>query len=304
MSTALVVGYGSIGERHCDILEQLGFSTAIISRRNIENKRCFNSIKDALKYIQADYIVIANETSEHLNSLKEIDTLGFKGNVLIEKPIFSSSQKLELKNIANACVAYNLRFHPIMQTLRDALQDQKIISAQIYCGQYLPDWRPDTDYRKSYSADLNKGGGVLRDLSHELDYILWLFGQCKRLSAIGGKKSSLEISSDDSWSILMELEQCPMLSLQLNYLDRPGQRKIVVNTRNHTFCADLMNATFSCDGKISPFNIERNDTYIKQHQDFLANRYDILCSFSQGNNVLHLMEMIEKANKTSSWVTQ
>ena len=117
-------------------------------------------------------------------------------------------------------VAYNFRFHPVLNYLRKELKDQQVISTNIYCGQYLPGWRPNTDYRKCYSSSKKEGGGVLRDLSHEIDYAIWLFGEYEKLTAIGGKYSSLEIDSEDCISILLKMEKCNIVNITLNYLDK------------------------------------------------------------------------------------
>lgn len=302
MRQALVVGYGSIGKRHCTLLEELGLSVSVVSRRECKERKHFYNLLEAIEQCQPDYIVIANETSLHFDSLRHIDQFGFKNKVLIEKPVFSTIENVVLEHVSKVCVAYNLRFHPIIDRLGKALEGQDIISAQVYCGQYLPDWRPSTDYKESYSADKTRGGGVLRDLSHELDYILWLFGRWKKVAAIGGHFSSLHISSDDCWSVLMETERCRTLTLQLNYLDRPGQRKIVVNTDEHTFCADLMMGTFTCDGRIENFDFDGNKTYMDQHCAFLTDNYDKLCSLSEGAEVLNLIQAVEKASCEKSWI--
>src|SRR5581483_9780518 len=202
---------------------------------------------------------------------------GFSGRVLIEKPLGKRGSVAQKAGFGLTAVAYNLRFHPILVALREAIAKEDVISIQVYCGQYLPDWRPGRDYRKSYSADPDRGGGVLRDLSHELDYLLWMAGGWRRVTALGGKFSDLEIRSDDSWAILTETERCPLATIQINYLDRPGARKIVVNTASHTYRADLVRSVFEIDGKSQVFEVDRDDTYLAQHKAILSGDTSRLC---------------------------
>lgn len=86
---------------------------------------------------------------------------------------------------------------------------------------------------------------MLRDLSHELDYVLWLFGPWRRLTATGGYLSPLETDSDDAYTLLMEARLCPMVSIHMNYLDRVPHREILVNTDQHTIHIDLINNTIA-----------------------------------------------------------
>ena len=102
--------------------------------------------------------------------------------------------------------------------------NEKILSAHAHVGEWLPGWRPGRDYRDSNSAKKSDGGGVLRDLSHEIDYVLWLFGACRQLVAVAGHSSSLEIDSEDQASLLMKMESDSTVYVHLNYLDRPARR--------------------------------------------------------------------------------
>ena len=186
MKPALVIGFGSIGQRHARLLREMGLSVHIYSRRTLPEEKKFQSLETALKEVHPEYVVIANETSEHYSALKTV--LSFEvSQVLVEKPLFSASvESLPESPKSQVCVAYNLRFHPLLQRLCSEINGQSVLSVQVYVGQYLPDWRPQQDYRNSYSVSRAQGGGVLRDLSHELDYINWLFGPWQAISALGG----------------------------------------------------------------------------------------------------------------------
>lgn len=300
---ALVIGYGSIGKRHTKILDELNVEVYVVSSRNGVYARTYKCLSQALNEVIPDYIVIATKTSDHYDVLYQLAKLNFEGKVLVEKPLFSSSKSLPKNAFKSINVAYNLRYHPIIKKLNTLLIQEKVISVQAYVGQYLPSWRPDTDYRKSYSSLKNHGGGVLLDLSHELDYILQMCGPWDRVTALGGKFSSLEISSDDIFTILMETKKCPVVSIQLNYLDRKARREIVINTDNKTIKADIVNGTLEINKEVvERFQLNRDYTYMKQHLAVLEGNQDNLCSAENGLEVLKLIEAIENSVKKKAWI--
>lgn len=298
---ALVVGYGSIGQRHSRLLRDMGISVSIVSRREIPAERRFASIAQALATEAFDYAVVANETADHAAAIDALRGEGYSGRVLIEKPVFSCVASTDVTGFAGSAVGYNLRFHPVLSALHDAIAGQELLSMQIYCGQYLPTWREGRDYRRSYSAQA-AGGGALRDLSHELDYALWLGGAWKRVAALGGHVSSLEIESDDSFVLLLELERCRMATVQVNYLDRPGRREIVVNVEGHTYRADLMLGVLETDGVAREFSIDRDSTMVAQHRAALASDYRFLCTLAEGEAVVRLIDAANRAVAGKCWV--
>lgn len=291
---AIVIGYGSIGQRHSLILSELGTTVAVVSQ---QQRSCslpvYQTIPNALKAMpDTDYVIIANRTHNHYDTLCELRGHGYEGTILIEKPLFHKplrflipvqKQNHNLKQpsvLHNVYVAYNLRFHPVLLRLRQLLNEETILSAQVYAGQYLPDWR-SVDYRNSYSAKSAEGGGVLRDLSHELDYVLWLLGAWTRIAAIGGHHSHLELDSDDMYALLMSSSRCPMISIQINYLDRIRQRKIIINTDAHTYIADLVQHTLQVDHLVETFTCDPDLTYRSQHQAIIQGDRTQLCTYEE-----------------------
>ena len=301
---ALVIGYGSIGMRHTEVLKSLGCIVSIVSNRKLNIERCFSNISDAINKEKPEYIVVANKTNEHINTLIELQKIGFKGNILIEKPLSHNLLEIPEKNFKNVFVAYNMRFNPLLQRLFHELEGERVISSQAYVGQYLPDWRPKRDYRKSYSSKKLEGGGVLRDLSHELDFMCWLFGGWKRVAAIGGHYSELEIDSDDVFGIMLETINCPLSLVQLNYLDRFSRRHIIVNTCNHVFEIDFIKKTFQKDNNVIASDFDRNDSFLMQHKAVMENDYKYLCKFDSGKDILRLIIAAEKSayKENNNWI--
>lgn len=299
----LVIGYGSIGKRHSRILKELGCDVAVVSRRQIEGERTFRSLGEAVHSFAPDYVVIANETSRHSVSLQELAASGYRGKVLVEKPLFDARLALDVRPFQACYVAYNLRFHPLLRRVCELVRSEgRVISVQVCTGQYLPFWRPGTDYRQSYSARKALGGGVLRDLSHELDYVHWLFGEWRELTAIGGKFSGLEIDSDDAFTILMTTERCPMVSVHLNYLDRVNRREILIQTDEKVICADMVRGTLDVNGTKETLEAERDETYREMHRQMLQGTYQGLCSYEDGLIVLEMIEAAERAATERKWV--
>lgn len=300
---SLVIGYGSIGARHADVLRRLGCETAVVSRRDVDFRPRYRTVAEAMAAAPFEYAVIANRTSEHAGALDELVRRGFKGVVLVEKPLFCRwDAQRAARRRPNVFVAYNLRFHPLLQKLRSALLKEKTLSSHFYVGKYLPDWRPG-DYRKSYSASAAQGGGVLRDLSHELDLALWLFGGWKSLAARGGHVSPLRIQSDDVFSLLIETPRCPIVSVQMNYLDRVLRREILVHTHRHSYRVDLARGEYERDGQtVERLPFDRNLTYRREHEAVMSRRYGTLCTFGEGLEVLRVIDAAEAASKSRRWV--
>jgi predicted dehydrogenase len=301
---ALVIGYGSIGMRHTEVLKSLGCIVSIVTKRKQSIERCFSNISDAINKEKPEYIVIANKTNEHIKTLIELKKIGFKGNILIEKPLSHNLLEISNKDFNNVFVAYNMRFNPLLQRLIYELEGEKIISSQAYVGQYLPDWRPKRDYRNSYSAKKIEGGGVLRDLSHELDFVCWLFGGWRRVIAIGGHYSELEIDSDDVFGLMLETINCPLSLVQLNYLDRSSRREIIVNTNQHVFKIDFIKQTFQKDNNIIASDFDSNYSYLMQHKAIMENDYKCLCNFDSGKDILRLIIAAEKSaySENNNWI--
>lgn len=297
---ALVIGYGSIGKRHVEVLKKLGLTVSVISRRKLDIES-YTTVTDALQNERFDYIVIANETVKHAETLNRILATNFKGKILVEKPLFMQVEHIN-DGVENVYVAYNLRYHPLLTELKKMLTNETVISVNSYVGQYLPMWRPNTDYTKSYSAFREQGGGVLRDLSHELDYLMHLFDEWTQLVATCSKISDLEIQSEDSVHVTYSTNNNAKIIVELNYLDRIIQRYLIVQTNKKTIKLDFINNTINCNGEIIQLeSVNRNYTYEQQHVDIL-NQAQQCCTFSEGLKVMKIIEKIEQSSKLKEWV--
>ena len=239
MKKSLIIGYGSVGKKHEKILNKIGLETHIYSRRNLKTIVSFQNLSHAIEKVKPDYIIVANETSEHLKTLNILEQYNIK-KILVEKPIFDNLDHNLKFNDTQIFVGYNLRYHPLIAKLKEYLKKQKILLVDIKVG--FPTsliGEKDRDYFKAILAQKKLGGGVLRDLSHEIDYFLWIFGGVRELVSVGGHFSSLSGDSDDFFKILLKMDKCNAVSISLDYLNRLNQREITVITQHQTIQIDL-----------------------------------------------------------------
>src|SRR5262249_23329488 len=188
-----------------------------------------------------------------------------------------------------------LRCHALVTALRARLAARRVCLLAAVAGQYLPDWRPGRDWRSGYSADLGRGGGALRDLSHELDLALWLCGPWQRVAALGGRSGLLPIESDDHWAVLLAFASGATANLRLDYLNGPGRRSLLAEHAGGTLVADFGAKTLSENGAIDRIEAAHDDSYRRQLQAMLSGETAGLCDAAQGLAVVGLIAAIERA---------
>jgi predicted dehydrogenase len=296
---SLIIGYGSIGRRHETVLNQLGSETAIVSGHA---EAAYRSLEEGLEHFQPDYVVIANRTSEHLDTLDRLEVAGYRGYCLVEKPLSEKCPKAFSAFSFRVRVGYVLRFHPLFLAATELLHGQSIYAMHAYAGQYLPDWRPDADYRRSYSSHKEQGGGVLRDLSHELDYLQAWAGTWRKVVALGGRFSELEINSDDAFGLLFETEHCPMINCQVNYLDRNLRRDCSIQYEGGTLYLDFVRNQLIHNGKGEFFEVERNDLFRAMHLSALDEKSKGGCTLDEGIDTMTLIDAAERSSNVHTWI--
>ena len=299
---ALVVGYGSIGKRHAEILSEVDSveSVHVITKQTDIGYCAFSSIEEVPNLSAYDYFVIASETAKHYGQLNYLCNNVSNKKILVEKPVFH--EKIEISNAKKNTVrvAYNLRFHPICLELKNKLLSEKVLAVTVYAGQFLPLWRPEKDYRLSYSASKSMGGGVLLDLSHEIDYLLWLFGGFSLLHSVVKKVSGLEIDTEDVATGIGETNDGAVVSFFLDYLCKFPFRLLIVHTEKSTFMGDFVRNTMtesSATEKIKneEFDfVDRNYTYQKMHESFIGGRYETLTTLDEGLDVLQVIDSMKR----------
>ncbi len=301
-ASALVVGYGSIGSRHAEVLARMGCRVAVVSSREGVAEDRYPDIASAVAGADPDYVVVAVPTARHAEALATLAATGYSGPVLVEKPLFEAVVPMPDNAFEAVYVGYNLRFHPVIAALRGVLDGSAALSVQAYVGQYLPDWRAGRDYRESYSASAAAGGGALRDLSHEMDLVLWLFGGWLRIAALGGHFSSLETDADDVYGLLMEQELCPVTLVQMNCLDRAAHRRLTIVTDGASYEADLLAGTLATEGDTMALDVDRDETFAAEHRAVLERDASVLCTAEDGLGVVRAIAAAESASARGEWV--
>ena len=218
-----------------------------------------------------DVVFVTNPTSMHYETVERF--AAHTDSLFIEKPVFDSTNVDEsiFKLIeGKPCyVACPLRYNPVLQYVKNNVDFDKVISARAISSSYLPDWRPGQDYRKTYSAHKDLGGGVSIDLIHEWDYLTWLFGmptECKQMIC---KVSNLEIDSDDL-AVYIGRNEKTSFELHLDYFGRQTLRTLDLFTDEETIHCDLIGGTVSYlkDGKTVKLESERNAFQMKEIEHF------------------------------------
>ena len=279
-----IVGLGSIGKRHLlnivKILNKRGASYSIDLLRSNSQKDIDSEVKNLINNIyfkmddvpnDYDVIFITNPTHLHYDTVK--DFVVKTSHMFIEKPVFDSVElsieQLNLKKNATYYVACPLRYTKVIQYLKNNIDLTKVYSARVICSSYLPEWRPNTDYRNTYSAHKDQGGGVSIDLIHEWDYVQYLFGFPNELFNFRGKFSNLEIDSDDLSIYIAKYDQMT-LEVHLDYFGRKNIREIQLFTDEDTIIGDLINSEvrYLKSGKTLSFNEERDDFQLKEMEHF------------------------------------
>lgn len=302
MTKALVVGAGSIGARHADVLAELGHEVAFVSARKDLEGTVFPDTATALAEFQPSYIVVATETALHGTAVALLADRGFRGTLLVEKPFAVPAPVISAAAFARVGVGFNLRFHPVLSRLAQILAETEVYTVEAYAGQDLASWRPSRAPQGQYSVSKERGGGVLRDLSHELDYLSWLLGGCQGVFALGGRLASITQDSDDAWGVVARHERAPVVTLQLNYLDTQTRRRLVLNTSRGTIDADLMAASLRVNGVEERFDDTRNATYLAMHEAMLTDAPSALATAEDGIVADETIAMIERSAAERVWV--
>lgn len=311
----LVCGLGSIGERHINNLLTLGYEDIIVHRkRNLPLRTLnrefvsFSSLQEALR-TKPDVAFICNPTHLHLSTAHSCIKAGC--HVFVEKPLSNSSEglaSLKLLVEQKSCqlmVGYMMRFHPCLKMIKEWIDEGaigKIIYFRSQWGEYLPDWHPWEDYRKSYAALKTMGGGPGLTLSHELDTILWLAGDYTEAVALKNYASTLDLETEHGIDLLIRFKTGATGSVHMDYFQSPPARTLeVVGTEGRLhfnyFNSTVFRYKLQCEDIEEIYDVsstfDRNDLFINEIKHFLntiATGSQVKPGIEEGIKVIHLLE--------------
>lgn len=286
----LVIGYGSMGRRHTKNLIELFDGNIDIDV--LRRKESMDDLKKEshIRFIYSDsevadrydVVFITNPTSLHYETL--IKYLHLSDAFFIEKPVFVTGEE-DILPYAHEnklfYVACPLRYSNVIQWLKKNIDFSVVHSMRVMSSSYLPDWRPGTDYRNTYSSHKDMGGGVSIDLIHEWDYISYLIGFPKTVKSIIERKSNLEIDSDDIAVYVAEYDNM-LAEVHLDYFGRKAIRKVELFTEDDTIVADLIDQKIEwlCSGEAIDLSEDRNSYQKKELEHFI----DIIEGNSSNDN--------------------
>jgi predicted dehydrogenase len=301
----LIIGYGSIGRKHYEALSKFNevLQIDIVTKQKIENTTTFSSLETVKNIESYNYIVIASETFKHFQQLKYLVKKINNQTIFCEKPLFDKNKNLNIGN-NNVFVGYVLRFHPLLIKLKEFLETENVISINVFVGQYLPTWRKNIDYRDSYSSKQSEGGGVLRDLSHEIDYVQWLVGELEEIKSYQLKISDLEIETDDYTTLIGKTIKGTAVNISMDYISKILKRNILIHTFENSYELDFIKNNLikvSKDGVKEVFSdndlkIDINYMLKNMHKDIIYNLNTNASSFAEAISVMEIIDKIEKEN--------
>lgn len=320
MKRALVVGLGSIGKRHLANLRALRPNAEIAVLRHADTGAGIPPGADAVVYTIDEAIVrkpelvfVCGPTNTHVDIGIAFASAG--ADLFIEKPIaetpVGAGDLLDAVERHNRIVSigYNLRFLPSLQTFRDVVLGGSVgrpLTIRAEVGQYLPDWRPATDYRKVASARREFGGGALLELSHEIDYVRWIMGEIAEVSALTAHLSDLDIDVEDTAEILLRFESGALGSIHLDMTDRVPRRCCRVVGTEGTATWDGISGEVAIHRPIVGSDVlvradaDRNRMYVEELEDMLAAIENRTVPQVSGLDGLRAVEVVAAARKSAA----
>jgi predicted dehydrogenase len=317
----LIAGLGSVGRRHLRNLITLGEQDILLYRTHqstlsdtgLGDYPVFNDLDSALAACP-DAVIISNPTALHLQVAIPAAEAGC--HLLLEKPVSDSMyqvEQLQTSVQAGRCkvlVGFQFRFHPGLRHVKELLKEGAIgipLSARAVYAEYLPDMHPWEDYRWSYSARRDLGGGVILTLCHPFDILRWLLGEVDAVWAFVGRLNKFAIDVEDTAEIGLRFESGVLGSIRLDYNQRPPNHHLEIvgtqgtvrwDNRDNTVCLYRADRNQAAGEHVDDWDIypvaggfERNDMFLAEMQHFqavLQGETEPICSLEDGINALRL----------------
>jgi predicted dehydrogenase len=325
LDRVLIVGLGSIGKLHLRIARDLLPSADIRVMRHQSTDEipkfangCFFTVEECLAF-SPNVAVIASPAPFHLAVAQALASAGV--HLLIEKPLSTSlngvTELLETCRTQRIALltGYNLRFLPSLQRYRELISEGfigKVLSVRCEIGQYLPLWRPECDYRQGVTANKKLGGGALLELSHEVDYLSWIFGEVKWVTAIQSRQSCLDIDVEDTAHLIMgfapqAVAHQLIATLNLDLIRHDTTRACIAIGETGSLRWDGLTGqvmVYSANGttwrELFHHQHQRDDSYQAEWKNFLACVSGSETPVISGEDGLRVLEIIEAARNSAA----
>lgn len=325
----LIAGLGSIGRRHLRNLVTLGERDIVLLRSHqstlpdtdLADYPAETDVEVALEKYRPQAVIVSNPTALHLNVAIPAARQGCA--LLLEKPLSDSTKGMrELERAtkqggAQVLMAFQFRFHPALLLARRLIREQaigRVFSAHVHFGEFLPGWHPWEDYRKSYAARADLGGGVLLTQCHSLDYLPWLIGEPEAVSGLVGKFSDLEVDVDDSAEIILRFADSKVGTIHLDFAQQPPSHEVVIEGTAGVIQCDLLTGMTRIytaersqwEDHPLPVGWERNTMFLDEMKHFMAVARGMAqpaCTLAEGMRVMQLIEAVRRSSKSGRQVS-
>ncbi len=332
----LIAGLGSIGRRHFRNLIALGETDIALYRTTnratlpddeLAGYPVETDLATALAKHRPQAVIVSNPTALHLDVAIPAARTGCA--ILLEKPISNDLERVdELRRAAaesgsKILVGFQFRYHPTLNKARELIAAGaigKVLTAHAHWGEYLPNWHPWEDYRQSYAARADLGGGVIVTLTHPLDYLRYLLGDVQALWSFNGQISPLEMNVEDVAEIGLKFASGAIGGVHLNYIQRPAVHRLEIVGTGGTLRWDNADGLLTLlqtpdafggihpqpGGAVSqqyplPDGFERNQLFVAQTRHFLdvaAGQAAPICSLEDGIRALEMALAAYKSQQT------
>ena len=335
----LIAGLGSIGRRHFRNLIALGEREIILLRTRkatlpddeLAGYPVETDIQEALEKHTPDAVIVANPTSMHLEIAIPAAQAGC--DILLEKPVSHSLERLDVlqeaaeKSGSKILVGFQFRYHPTLKKARELIQSNtlgRILTVHAHWGEYLPQWHPWEDYRQSYAARSDLGGGVIVTLTHPLDYLRDLLGEVESLYSFNGHISPLAVDVEDAAEIGLKFKNGALGGVHVNYFQRPPVHRLEIVGTDGTLRWDnadgilhhyKMPASFGSfsdqppspviESFSPPEGFERNQLFVAQTHHFIEvvrGEVPPICRLDDGVKALSLALAAYESQKSGQMV--
>lgn len=324
-----IVGFGSIARRHLRNIRRLQHAAHIIvchlHSRDAALPEGADEVVFGLEELAArkpDVAFVTGPANTHIESCLEMVRCG--ADLFVEKPLSHSLDQLDQlaeecrKNARILMVGYVLRFHKPIQILKESVargEIGRVLYARAEVGQYLPDWRPHLgSYRESVTAHKELGGGVLLELSHEIDYLRWILGNFTAVWGLAVRIGDLDIDVEDMAELILKGPNREIVSIHLDMLQRSGGRSCQIHGTEGSL---LWKSSSQCveryrpeDGGwqavFSPSDLDSNEMYLGEIEHFfdcVESRLAPCVGYEDGKRALKVIDAVKKLTVKESMIS-